>query len=163
MESHEVTMRRALVPSSRRRLALAVLTFITVLTACSAEKLTQPEADPLVGQWKGSFESFLEPSSWLSQFFVLVVRTGGSAYATGCYVHRVTGVLVIERLFLQMEVEADGTLTGEGEWQLGGTSYPGSVQGILDVQEETGNGEFMFLLMDTTISIPWQVTKVIEP
>ncbi|MFC1543648.1 hypothetical protein ACFL4Y_00135 [Gemmatimonadota bacterium] len=134
-----------------------------MLAACGAKELTAAEPDPLIGEWIGSFTR-LDGTDAGEGSFLLVVRAGGAGTGTGYTAYANADTLLIEELFLQMEIEPSGQVTGNGIWyliisDLGGFYAEGDVSGLLDPASLTGNGGLTVDAGGSPHTFNWQVTK----
>ncbi len=149
--------------------ATLILLSTALLSSACTQELTapEPEPDPFVGLWVGSFVR-VDGTDSGARTFKIIVRTGGGACGTGYRLFLEDEVLFSEQLMLDLMVDAEGTVTGDGCWyleQVDSRYYyaEGVVTGSLNPDLLTGSGSFDVDTGEGIFSFDWQVVKEEQP
>ena len=142
-----------------------VLLVLMVASCSKGSSPTGPEIDPLAGTWYGRFVSSTAGES-SEDNLVLVIRAGGAGTITGYYYYEIEQVAFVEQIYLEVEVDTNGELTGYGNWFASVFIEPpvhfaddAKIDGSLDSDNITGSGTITVGHGLYAMVINWSATK----
>ena len=134
-----------------------------MLSSCSMKSPTSPELHPFVGKWQGNYQSPLAGSSDNNSLKLNII-SGGRGVGTALFLYVIDARIVMEVLFLELDISPAGKVTGNGTWFWtieAGESIVGigKINGEIDLNNMSGNGEVRISDGSGEIAILWEVSK----